>query len=82
MIEKNVRPSTYTDDSIEKVSGSIVFKLDTDRLLIQRIAYNSFDFLADIGGLFVIFTGIATIASLIINFNGVYYLLTSQLFKV
>ena len=82
MTEKFVRPSTYTDDSIDKVSGSIVFKLDSDRLLIQRFVYNSFDFLAEVGGLFVILTGIATIFSLFLNFNGIYYLLTAQLFKV
>ena len=82
MIEKFVRPSTYTDDDIDKVSVSVVFKLDQDRLLIQRIVYSILDYLGDIGGLFGTFTGLATAFSLILNFHGVYHLLTSLLFKV
>ena len=82
MIDKFVRPSTYTDDDINKVSGSVVYQLSLDRLLIQRIVYNVLDYLGDIGGLFGTFTGLATTFSLILNFNGVYHLLTSQLFRV
>ena len=44
--------------------------------------YNVLDYLGDIGGLFGTFTGFATIFSLVLNFNGVYHLLTSMLFKV
>lgn len=82
MIDKHVRPSTYTEDDINSISGSVVFKLDLDRLVIQRIVYNLLDYLGDIGGLFGTFTGLATTFSLILNYNGVYHLLTSSLFQV
>ena len=82
VIEKEVRPSTYVDDDLGKLSGSVIFKLDLNRTLIQRIVYTFLDYLGDIGGLFGTFTGLATTFSLILNFNGVYHKLTSLLFKV
>ena len=77
-----MRPSTYTEDDIDAISASIVFKLDKDRLVIQRIVYNVLDYLGDIGGLFGTFNGFGALTSLILNFNGVYHLLTSSLFSV
>ena len=82
MIDKNVRPSTYTKDHIDSISGSVVFKLDLDQIAIHRIVYNILDYLGDIGGLFGTFTALATVFSLILNYNGVYHLLTSSLFKL
>ena len=73
--------STYIDDQIDQITGSVVFKLDPDRLYIQRIVYNTLDYLGDIGGLFGTFNGFATAFSLILNFNGVYHMLTSNLFR-
>ena len=77
----SVRPSTYTDDSLDAITGSVVFELSQDRLLVQRIVYSSLDFLADVGGLYGAFNGFASTVSLILNFNGLYHLLTSTLFK-
>ena len=74
--------STYTDDQLDQITGSVVFKLDADRVNVQRIVYNTLDYLGDIGGLFGSFNAIATAFSLIMNFNGVYHMLTSSLFKV
>ena len=51
-------------------------------MLVQRIVYNVLDYLGDIGGLFGTFNGLANTFSLIMNFNGVYHLLTSSLFSV
>ena len=48
----------------------------------QRIVYNVLDYLGDIGGLYGTLTGAAAVFSLILNFNGAYHLLTSQLFSV
>jgi len=50
-------------------------------LLVTRAVYSTLDYLADIGGLFGTFNGFATTISLILNFNGVYHLLTSSMFK-
>ena len=50
-------------------------------MLVTRAVYSALDYLADIGGLFGTFNGFATTISLILNFNGVYHLLTSSLFK-
>jgi len=38
------------------------------------------DYLGDIGGLFGTFTGLASVFTLILNFNGVYHLMTASLF--
>lgn len=43
--------------------------------------YSSLDFLGDIGGLYGTFNGFASTFTLLLNFNGVYHLLTSKLFK-
>ena len=82
LVGDKVTPSTYVDDREDSISGSIVYKLDQDRLLVQRIVYNVLDYLGDIGGLFGTFNGLANTFSLIMNFNGVYHLLTSSLFSV
>ena len=74
--------STFTDDSDKAIAGSVVFKLDQNRYLIHRSVYSLLDYLGDIGGLFGIFSGLASLFSLIMNFNGVYHLLTSSLFRV
>lgn len=81
-MKKSVIPSTYTEDSIDAISGSVIFKLDSDRLQIVRVVYNILDYLGDIGGLFGTFNGLATVFSLVMNYNGVYHLLTSSLFQV
>ena len=49
---------------------------------MQRIVYSFLDYLGDIGGLFGTFNGFAGTVSLILNFNGLYHLLTSSLFRV
>ena len=51
-------------------------------MLVQRIVYNVLDYLGDIGGLYGTFNGFSAVFSLILNFNGAYHLLTSQLFSV
>ncbi len=82
MLDEKITPSTFTDDADDSISGSIVFSVDQDRLLVTRAVYSSLDYLADIGGLFGTFNGFANTLSLILNFNGVYHLLTSSLFSV
>ena len=82
LVTESARPSTYTGDKVGAISGSIVFRLSSDRVTIQRIVYSFLDYLGDIGGLFGILTGFASTFSLILNFNGVYHLLTSVLFSV
>ena len=82
LVMGTVQPSTYTDDPINGISGSVVFRLDQNRMLVQRIVYNVLDYLGDIGGLFGTFNGAAAAFSLILNFNGAYHLLTSSLFSV
>ena len=77
-----IKWSNFVDDEIDAISCSIVYELSNDRVLIQRIVYNVLDYLGDIGGLFGIFSGFASVFSLIMNFNGVYHLLTSSLFRV
>lgn len=49
---------------------------------MQRIIYSFLDYLGDIGGLYGSFNGMASVVSLLLNFNGVYHLLTSSLFRV
>ena len=70
VVHGNVQPSTYTEDPIDGISTSVVFRLDSDRVFVQRIVYNVLDYLGDIGGLYGTFNGLATIVSLILNFNG------------
>lgn len=82
LIQSSMQPSTYTEDAAEAISASVVFRLDRDRVLVQRIVYNMLDFLGDIGGLYGAFNGVATVLCLVLNFNGEYHLLTSSLFSV
>lgn len=75
-------PSTYIYDDAEQIVGSVVFSVSKDLVRVSRVAYGFLDYLADIGGLFGTFNGFATVVTLILNFNGVYHLLTSGLFTV
>ena len=82
LLPQGTTPSTFTDDAIESITGSVVFQFERDRLLVTRTVYNVLDYLGDIGGLFGTFSGLASVFTLILNFNGVYHLMTSSLFSV
>ena len=78
----SVVPSTYLGDKTDQIVCSVVYRSSLDRIRVTRVAYGLLDYLADIGGLFGTFNGFATVTTLVLNFNGVYHLLTSGLFSV
>ena len=80
--EGSVGPSTYIEDETDQIVGSVVFSVSKDQVRVSRVAYGFLDYLADIGGLYGTFNGFATVITLILNYNGVYHLLTSGLFTV
>ena len=81
MNKDRLTPSTYTDDAADAISGSIVIRLDPDQMMVRRVLDNTFDFFGDIGGLYGTLNGFAFSFSFLMNYNGVYHLLTSRLFK-
>jgi len=80
IVPSSITPSTYKNGTYKDTSASIVFKVTFDRVLISRNVYSLLEFVGDIGGIFGSFNGLATVFSLIMNFNGVYHLLTSALY--
>ena len=58
------------------------FLHDQDKYTYDRRTYTILDYLRDIGGLLGSFNGIFTGLIFIVNFNGLYHWLTSQLYTV
>ena len=64
------------------LSTSINFYISGGLTRYTRTTYGLLDFLRDIGGLFGAFNAIFGSIVFILNFNGLYQLLTSTLFRV
>ena len=76
---ESISPTTFiAKDGLSEVS----IELDTDLYTYTRTAYSLLDFLRDIGGLFGAFNAIFTGIVWVLNFNGIYQWLSSNLFKV
>ena len=72
-----------TPDHLFDVSEtSVLFTHDPDHYKYTRITYTFLDYLRDIGGLLGSLYGFFTVIVFFMNFNGLYHLLTSQLFRV
>ena len=63
-------------------STSVDFLFHTDLYRYQRLNFTFLDFLRDIGGLLGSFNGIFSGLVFILNYNGLYHWLTSQLYQV
>ena len=73
-----LEPSYSTSD----ISSHIDFYVSSDQFLYTRTTYSLLDYLRDIGGLFGAFNAIFGAIVFILNFNGLYQLLTSTMFRV
>ena len=64
------------------ISTQIDFYHDMNLYKYTRTTYTLLDYLRDIGGLLGAFNGVFSGIVFILNFNGLYQLMTSRLFKV
>ena len=78
-IEQLPIQSAYSESSI---SSTVSFYISGDLIRYTRTTYSLLDYLRDIGGLFGAFNAIFGSIVFILNFNGLYQLLTSTLFRV
>ena len=76
--QMSLEPSYSTSD----ISSHINFYASSDQFLYTRTTYSLLDYLRDIGGLFGAFNAIFGSIVFVLNFNGLYHLLTSTMFRV
>lgn len=64
------------------MTTAIEYGLDPNLYKYDRTAYSLLDYLRDIGGLFSSLNAFFSAIVFILNYNGMYFWLTSSLFKV
>ena len=77
-----LRPADYLPEEEITLKTTVSFYHNQDLQVYKLKFYTFLDYLGDIGGLFGAFNALFTGIVFILNYNGIYHLLTSILYKV